>query len=105
VRGRRWLLRHASDSQVRLQVTADRAASEHIGGSRNRGIAGLGAVGAAIVRADAAARLKIGEQEGTVAQLGENLLCGDARLVRTTCAVRGFLLRDGHAGRVRSSGD
>ena len=39
---RRWgrcgsLLRRASDSQVRLQVTADRAASKHVGDSRNRG--------------------------------------------------------------------
>ncbi len=29
-RRRRWLLHHASDSQVRLQVTADRPASKHI---------------------------------------------------------------------------
>ena len=41
-RGRRRpsLLRHPSDSQVRLQVTADRAASKHIGSSRNHGKAG-----------------------------------------------------------------
>jgi hypothetical protein len=44
-----------------LQDAADRAASKHMGGSRNRGIVGLGAVGAAIVRADDAARLDIGD--------------------------------------------
>ena len=32
-----WPLRHASGGLVRLQVTADRAASKHIGGSCNRG--------------------------------------------------------------------
>ena len=39
-RRRRWLLRHASGSPVRLHVTADRAASKHIGDSRNPGKAG-----------------------------------------------------------------
>jgi hypothetical protein len=42
-RGRRrrgWLLAHASESQVRLQVVADQAGSKHPGDSRNRGIAG-----------------------------------------------------------------
>ena len=37
---RGWLLGHASDSQVRLQAAAERAASKHIGNSRNRGNAG-----------------------------------------------------------------
>ena len=38
---RRWrLLRHASDSQIRLQVTADRVASKHFGRTRNRGKGG-----------------------------------------------------------------
>ena len=39
-RGRRrrgWLVRHASESQARLQVVADRAASKHTGDSHNRG--------------------------------------------------------------------
>ena len=42
-RGRRrcgWLLRHASEGRVRLQVVADRAASKHVGSSRNRGKGG-----------------------------------------------------------------
>jgi hypothetical protein len=32
-----WLLGHASDSQVWLQVAADQAGSEHTGDSRERG--------------------------------------------------------------------
>jgi hypothetical protein len=39
-RGRRrggWLLAHASESQVRLQVVVDQAASKHLDGSRDRG--------------------------------------------------------------------
>jgi hypothetical protein len=39
-RRRRWLLRHASERQVRLQFAADRAASKHFRDSRNRGKAG-----------------------------------------------------------------
>ena len=34
---RRWLLRPASDSHARLQVTANRAASKHLGVSGNYG--------------------------------------------------------------------
>jgi hypothetical protein len=34
---RGWLLRHASNSELRLQVSADRAASKHLSVSRNRG--------------------------------------------------------------------
>jgi hypothetical protein len=37
---RRWLLRHATDSQVRLQVAAHRVASKHFGDSCSRGKAG-----------------------------------------------------------------
>jgi hypothetical protein len=40
-RRRRWLLSRASDSPVRLQVTADLAATKQVGGSRKRGKAGL----------------------------------------------------------------
>ena len=39
-RRRRWLLGQGSDSVVRLQAAADRAASKHIHDSRNRGKAG-----------------------------------------------------------------
>ena len=48
-RRRQSLLRHASDSQVRLQVAADRTASKHFGRSRNRGNAGPRADAAAAV--------------------------------------------------------
>jgi hypothetical protein len=34
------MLAHASESQVRLRVAADQAASKHTGGSRNRGKGG-----------------------------------------------------------------
>ena len=34
---RGWLLRHVSDSTVRLQVAVDQAARKHIGDRRNRG--------------------------------------------------------------------
>ena len=35
-----WLLAHASESQVRLQVGADQTGSKHTGDSRNRGKGG-----------------------------------------------------------------
>lgn len=40
VHRRRRLLRQASDSQARLQVTADRAASKHFGDTCTRGKGG-----------------------------------------------------------------
>ena len=45
LRGRRgrWLLRHASDSQTRLQAAANRAACKHFGDSCSRDKAGLSA--------------------------------------------------------------
>ena len=39
----RWLLRHASDSQMRLQAAPDRAASKHFGDSCSGDKAGLSA--------------------------------------------------------------
>jgi hypothetical protein len=57
---RRWgLLPHASDSQGRLQLAADRAASKRFGDSRNRGKAGLGARRPAAERVDDAPDLEI----------------------------------------------
>jgi hypothetical protein len=40
-RRRRWLLPHVSESQARLQVSADRSVSKHLGDSRNRRTGGL----------------------------------------------------------------
>ena len=70
VRGRRaWLLRQATDSQARLQITAERSASKHSRGSRNPGEArprrsrGLGTGRSAATMAGDADGCAIGEQQ------------------------------------------